>query len=177
MKYHQLNFYNLKRKLPIVSLGPKLKIASFNLLGDRELVNKAAEELVREIADLEFDLMVGPEVKVVPLLHQMANLLGHEHYIICRKNIKGYMLKPVSSGKKPSLVLDGRDAARLKDKKVLIVDDVVSTGRTTRVISELMDDVGTKVVGVATIFKQGNTKLQNFPKFTYLKKLPLFNQN
>lgn len=172
MQYHELDFYGMQRKLPIVSLGPKLKIASFNLLGDRELVNRAATELVKRIQDLKFDYMVGPEVKVVPLLHQMANLLGHAHYVICRKSIKGYMLGPVSSGKKPDLVLDGRDAARLKGKCVLIVDDVVSTGRTTRVIRELMGDVGAEVTGIAAIFKQGEDYTTE--DLIYLHQLPLF---
>lgn len=173
MQFYDLKLLGLSRRLPILPLGPKRKIASFNLLGDRDLVNRSAGELVKKVGDIDFDFLVGPEVKVVPLLHEMANILGHDRYVVSRKSIMGYMLKPISSKTKPVLVLDGRDALLLKGKKVIIVDDVVSTGRTVKVLSELMNDIGTKVVGIASIFKQGDQLQSELNDLIYLAKLPI----
>lgn len=174
MDFYTLKLCGLKRELPIVALGPKLKIASFNLLGDGELVEKVADELERKIKKIEFDFLVGPEVKVVPLIQVLSLKLKKPRYIILRKNIMGYMVKPITNRSKPTLVLNGPDAEILKGKKVLIVDDVVSTGRTIRVVEELMKIVGAEVVGTVAILKQGlNQKELNIP-FTYLGVLPLF---
>jgi len=174
MEYYHLQLCGLVRNLPLISLGPHLKIASLNLLGDGELVEKAAEELEKKIKEFEFDYLVGPEVKVVPLIHALAQRLGKPRYVILRKNIMGYMIKPVSNNSKPTLVLNGIDAEILQDKKVFIIDDVVSTGRTIEVVEELMKAVGAEVVGVAAVLKQGaDYKDFNIP-FVYLGKLPLF---
>lgn len=163
--------------MPIVSISPKLKIASFNLLGDVELVNKSAKEVARKIKGFGFDLLVGPEVKVVPLIHHLASIIKSKNYIICRKNIMGYMVKPVQSDGKNKLVLDGRDAQLLKGKKVVIVDDVVSSGRTTREIITLLKKLDARVVCVVSIFKQGDEEILDLPNFIYLAKLPLFKPN
>ena len=180
MEYYHLNLLGVKRELPVVCISPKLKIASFNLLGDVELVNKSAKEIAKRIKGLKFDIFVGPEVKVVPLIHQLAVITKSKNYIICRKNIMGYMVKPVqSNGKKAGvvgstkLVLDGRDAQLLKGKKVIIVDDVVSSGRTTREIIALLTKLDACVVCVISIFKQGDEKMQDLPNFMYLARLPL----
>ncbi len=172
MDYYTLKICGISRKLPIVSLGPKLKIASFNLLGDGELVDKLAEELADKLKKEKFDYLVGPEVKVVPLLQVMAKKLNKPRYIILRKNIMGYMTKPVTNKSKPNLVINGPDAQILKGKKVIIVDDVVSTGRTIRVVEEIMKMVGAKVVKTLAVFKQGDEEIK--VPFTYLGKLPLF---
>ncbi|MBU0650213.1 adenine phosphoribosyltransferase [Patescibacteria group bacterium] len=173
MDYYHLNLLRLKRELPVVTISPKLKIASFNLLGDVELVNKSAKELAKRLKGFEFDFLVGPEVKVVPLIHQLATLMKVKKYVICRKNIMGYMVSPIQSEGKNRLVLDGRDAQLLKNKKAVIVDDVVSSGRTTREIVALLKKLNAEVVCVATIFKQGDEELPDLPNFIYLAKLPL----
>ncbi len=174
MDYYTLKLCGLTRKLPIVSLGPKLKIASFNLLGDGELVEKVAEELEKKIKKFDFNFLVGPEVKVVPLLHILSQRLGKPRYIILRKNIMGYMVKPISNKSKPTLVLNGPDAQLLKGKKVVIVDDVVSTGRTIRVVSELMRMTGAEVVGAVAVLKQGEKQEELEIPFSFLGTLPLF---
>jgi len=173
MNYYQLDLLGIKRELPIVPISPKLKIASFNLLGDVELVNKSAKEIAKKIKGLKFDVLVGPEVKVVPLIHQLATIIKSKNYIICRKNIMGYMVKPVQSEGKNKLVLDGRDAQLLKGKRVVIVDDVVSSGRTTREIITLLKKLDAQVVCVISIFKQGDEEIPDLPNFIYLAKLPL----
>lgn len=173
MNYYQLDLLGIKRELPVVSISPKIKIASFNLLGDVELVNKSAKEIAKRIKFFEFDVLVGPEVKVVPLIHELARITKSKNYVIFRKNIMGYMVKPVQSEGKNKLVLDGRDAEMLRGKKVVVVDDVVSTGRTTREIITLLKKLDAKVVCVISIFKQGDGDTVDIPNFIYLSKLPL----
>ncbi|MCG2686327.1 adenine phosphoribosyltransferase [Candidatus Parcubacteria bacterium] len=174
MEYYTLKLCGVTRRLPIVSLGPKLKIASFNLLGDSELVVKAAEALEKKIKDLDFDYLVGPEVKVVPLLQILAQRLGKPRYIILRKHIMGYMTKPVSNKSKPNLVLNGPDAEILQGRKVIIVDDVISTGRTIRVVKELMSLAGAEVIGIAAVLKQGEVQEEIDMPFVFLGTLPVF---
>ncbi len=174
MTYYTLKICGLTRNLPIVSLGPKLKIASFNLLGDGELVEAVAKDLAKEIKKFEFDYLVGPEVKVVPLLQVLSQKLKKPRYIILRKNIMGYMTKPITNKYKPNLVLNGPDADLLKDKKVIIVDDVVSTGRTIRVVGDLMTMARAEVVAAVAVLKQGEKEEEIEPPFFYLGNLPLF---
>lgn len=175
MQFYELDLCGLKRQLPIVHLAPKIKIASFNLLGDRELVEIAAKNLVDRIKDYQFDFLIGPEVKVVPLLQEMAKLLNQSRYIICRKNIMGYMINPIISRSRPSLVINGNDADLIKNKKVFIIDDVVSTGRTIKVMKELINQVGAEIVGVAAVLKQGkNVENQNLDSLIFLQELPIF---
>lgn len=174
MDYYVLKLCGLTRRLPIVALGPKLKIASFNLLGDGELVETVATELVKKIKKFDFDYLVGPEVKVVPLLQVLAKRLVKPRYVILRKNIMGYMVSPISNKSKPTLVLNGPDAEILKGEKVVIVDDVISTGRTIKVVRELMRAVGAEVVAVAAVLRQGEEVEEFDIPFVSLGKLPLF---
>lgn len=174
MDFYDLELCGLERKLPIVPLGPKLSIASFNLLGDGELVSAASRGLARKLKNSTFDYLVGPEVKVVPLLHQLSQLLGKKRYVICRKQIHGYMVEPTSTGRKPSLVLDGPDAKLLKGRKVVVVDDVVSTGRTLKIVDQLMQDAGAQTVARATVLVQGERYLEEFEDLIFLGRLPLF---
>lgn len=177
MDYYTFHFRGLTRKLLIVPLGPKLKIASLNLLGDRELVEVSAKALAQKIKDIDFDVLVGPEVKVVSLLHALSQILGQPRYIVCRKKIHGYMINPITSGRHPALVLDGPDAEFIRNKKVAIIDDVISTGRTLKVMKELVQENGGKVVVNAVIAKQGPEPLENIENLIFLTKLPLLKNN
>ncbi len=176
MEYYNLEFFGLKRKLPLVRLTPKIKIASISLLGDTELTEKAAEKLAEKLKKYQFDYLVGPEVKVVPLLYALSQKLGQKKYVVCRKSIKGYMTNPqvlrIPKGPKFNmLVLDGPDAELLKGKKVAIIDDVVSSGVTIINLEKILNQVQAKIVVVATIFKQGE---QFKGKLLYLASLPIF---
>lgn len=164
----------LKRELPIVKLGPKLSIASFNLLGDTQMVEKVSQKLLDKMKKFDFDFLVGPEVKVVPLIYQMSQYLDHRRYIIARKKIMGYMTKPERMEGKKTLVLNGPDARRLKGKKVVLVDDVISTGRTIGVMRQLLEKVNCQVVAVAVVLKQGGLEEKINLPFIYLGTLPLF---
>lgn len=177
MEFYELELCGLKRQLPIVYLGPKMRIASLSLLGDVELVQAASVALLKEIKDINFDYLVGPEVKVVPLLHEMSKRLGKPHYIVCRKSIKGYMINPLilhpanTFKKLRSLIIDGSDQKLITGKKVVVVDDVVTTGTTISAVEELMQKAGAKVVGACSVLKQGDTQI---PNLIYLGKLPIF---
>ncbi len=174
MKYYRLEIDGLVRELPIVSLTPKIKIASVNLLGDIEMVEVIAKKIVKRLEKFDFDNLVGPEVKVVPLLHEISRIMGKPNYIVCRKQIYGYMVKPIKTRLKPGLVLDGSDAKVIEGKKVIVIDDVVSSGRTMKVVGELMDSVNTEVITNLAVFKQGDIQ-EGLPKnFIFIEKLPIF---
>lgn len=174
MNFYLLKIGTIERKLPIVRLGKGVKVASFNLLGDSEMVEVIASKMVKKLTKVDFDILVGPEVKVVPLLHEITRILGKKRYVVCRKNIHGYMVSPVTSHNKPGLVLDGNDAAFLKGKNVVVVDDVVSSGLTMRVADELIESVGAKVVAYAAVFKQGDRNDDFFKNLICLGTLPVF---
>jgi adenine phosphoribosyltransferase len=176
MRYYELDFCGLKRQLPIVSLGPKLKIASFNLLGDGELVEAVSKDIEEIARSIDFDIFVGPEVRVVPLLQALSTRMNKPRYVVLRKQIMGYMVKPITGRTKPTIVLNGSDAQILKGKNVLVVDDVISTGRTLNVIKELMVLVGAKVVGAVAVLKQGDSKIKIDLPLQHLGSLPLFSK-
>lgn len=174
MQYYTLNLCGLTRKLPLVSLGPRLKIASLNLLGDSELVSRVAQEMIERIKYFDFDVLVGTEVKILPLIYEMSQILGQKRYIICRTKILGYMVQPLRIGGQKGLVLDGPDAELIKGKKVVIVNDVVSTGRTVVVVNELVKKSMGEVVAAVAIIKQGELESKIDQPFFYLTTLPLF---
>ena len=182
--FFELKICGLKRKLPLIPISPKTKIASFNLLGDTELTEKVATNLAKKLKKYTFDFLVGPEVKVVPLIHELSRRLGHRKYVICRKSVKPYMispvvLKPLSYFPKHvrPLVIDGADKELLTGKKVVIVDDVVSTGVTLRMIRHLMEKVGAEVVACVAIIRQGEKQFDEIENFIYLSELPIFKKD
>jgi len=173
MQYYKFQFLGLDRNLPIIYISPKLGVASFNLLGDSELVRKTSSALARKMKQYEFDCMVGPEVKVVPLLQQISNTLKQKRYVVMRKNIMGYMVNPLCSRSKPSLVLDGQDVEYLRGKKVIVIDDVVTTGKTIKVIKDFLNEVGANVVATFAVFKQGEDFVEGVGDMIFLAKLPV----
>ena len=174
MEYFKLNFSGLTRSLPLVAITPKIRVASINFLGDTELSEAVSREVVKRLKSVDFDLMVGPEVKVVPVLHTATKLLKKKNYVVCRKNIHGYMISPITSKTNPPLVIDGKDADLLRGKKVIVLDDVVSSGKTISAICNLVEEVGGRVVKVVAIFKQEGLKEDLGKNFLYLATLPVF---
>jgi len=175
MNYYQLDFFGLKRELPIVNLTPKVKVASLSLLGDVELTQKAAEKLAEKLKKYRFDYLIGPEVKVVPLLFALSQILNKTRFVVCRKNIKGYMISPQvvvdPQNQNNRLILDGPDSFLIKNKKVIIVDDVVSSGNTIVNLTKLLQKTSARVECVASVFKQGS---QYQKPLVYLEDLPTF---
>lgn len=180
MDYYTLELCGLTRKLPLVFVGKNTRLASFSLLGDTQLINKVADEFEKKLKKVKFDYFVGPEVKVVPLIYELSRRFKQEKFVVCRKSVKPYMvspviLKPLSYFPKHvrQLVLDGVDAQILKDKKVIIIDDVISTGVTVRMMLKLMEKVGAKVVANVAVLKQGE-QFDKFENLLTLAELPVF---
>lgn len=161
------------RDLPIVSVGD-VSVALFNMLGDTAVTEAAAEALERLMPAA--DAFVTPEAKSVPLAHALSVRTGLP-YIVARKTQKPYMVGAVrktvvsiTTGKPQDLFIDGTDVPRLKGKRVVILDDVVSTGGTLRGLSELLHDIGATVVATMAVFTEGNRR----DDVISLGHLPLF---
>jgi adenine phosphoribosyltransferase len=177
-KYYDLEISGFQRRLPIVQINENTWIASFVMLGDVNLVNFCSGALSPKLAQLEFDYLMGPEAKVIPLLHALGTFLGQPRYIVCRKNVKEYMEGPVSSNVnsittkgKQNLVLNGIDVERIKGKRLVLIDDVVSTGGTFDALEGLINKIGAQIVGRAAVLKEGNSYKKDL---IYLQDLPIF---
>lgn len=175
MDYYTINVGGIKRELPIISISPKVKVASVNLLGDTELVKVLVDAIYNKIKSTEFDYLVGPEVKVVPLLYELSKKFKRDRYVVCRKQIHAYMQSPLKTRDKNGLVLGGTDVKLIKGKKVIIVDDVVSTGSTIYQVEKLMKLAGAHVVQKVALFKQGDRLHELQKDLIYLQELPVFN--
>ena len=178
MKYYNMKIAGLDRALPICRVTDDLYIAGFVIFGDPELTTACAKELLAKAP--EFDYMITAEAKGIPLIHEMARLNGNQRYILARKGPKLYMTNVVSvtvnsitTAKEQKLYLDGEDAERMKDKRILIVDDVISTGESLRAIEELVHSAGGNIVGKMTILAEGDAIDRD--DIVYLEELPLFN--
>lgn len=176
-KYYEINVCGCTRKLPIVRISDNLNIASFVLLGDAELVVKAAAELVKQIP--EVDYLITAEAKGIPLVQEMARLLNMDRYFVARKSIKPYMDDPfitevysITTQKKQILCLDGDEAAMINGKKIAIVDDVISTGESLEAMTKLVEKAGGKILSKCSILAEGDAAQRK--DITFLAPLPLF---
>lgn len=180
MDYFSLNCFGLKRQLPLTYISRDKQMATFTIIGDVELTERAGEEMENKLqaADIEVDCFVGPGMNITNFVHHMAKRYGHQRYVILRKTIFNYMTKPEiqlpwreAPKHTKKLVINGLDADYLKGKRVVLLDDVVSTGTTMRLLQTLMKRVGASVVATAAIFKQGH---RPFPSLIYLCALPIY---
>ena len=176
-KYYKMNIAGLDRYLPICPLNENLMIAGFVIFGDPELTTACAEELLRRAP--EYDYMITAESKGIPLVHEMARLAGNQKYFLARKAPKLYMtgvfeadVHSITTAKEQKLYLDTADAEAMKGKRILIVDDVISTGESLHAIEELVNKAGGVICGRATILAEGDA--QNRADLIYLEKLPIF---
>lgn len=178
MQYYNLKVANLERKLPIIRITDSLQIASFVILGDVELVTNAAKELMNKIP--EVDYLITAEAKGIPLVQELARLLGMKRYFVARKSIKPYMLDPfvtevysITSQVRQILCLEKEECELIKGKRILIVDDVISTGESVKAIESLVKKAGGKILGKAAILAEGDSADRK--DIIYLEKLPVFN--
>ena len=178
MKYYNMKIAGLDRALPLCKVTDDLYIGAFVIFGDPELTTACAKELLARAP--EFDYMITAEAKGIPLIHEMARLNGNQRYILARKGPKLYMSNVVSvtvnsitTAKEQKLYLDGADAERINGSRILIVDDVISTGESLRAIEELVCSAGGNIVGKMTILAEGDAI--NRKDIIYLEELPLFN--
>lgn len=177
MKYYDLKVLGLERKLPIIRITDTLEIASFVILGDSELVIHAAEELKNRIP--EVDYLITAEAKGIPLVQELSRLLGMKRYFVARKSIKPYMTEPfvtevysITTQAKQILCLEKEEAELIKGKRILIVDDVISTGESIKAMESLVKKAGGKVMGKAAILAEGNAADRD--DIIFLEKLPVF---
>ncbi len=180
MKFHEMTIAGLKRSLPICPVNENLYIAGFVILGDPEMSEAAARELLKKVP--EYDYIITAESKGIPLAHEMARLAGDKKYFVARKKKKLYMydileckVQSITTVGEQVLYLDGADAALMKGKKILLVDDVVSTGESAAALVKLIEMAGGELAGIATILAEGDAA--NRTDIVYLEKLPLFNAN
>jgi adenine phosphoribosyltransferase len=181
MDTYTLTICGLTRELPIVHISQKTRLANFSFLGDVELVDRLADEFATKLKTVPFDYIVVPHVKAVPLAHGVAKRLGHRRFIVCRKSVKPYMIRPhnirpLSHFPKHAqpIAMNGTDAELLKGKRVVVIDDVVSTGVTLRMMKKLLTDVGAILTGCFVVIKQGDNLFEPLENLTYLAKLPIF---
>lgn len=175
--YYRMKVAGLERDLPICPLNENLSIAGFVIFGDPELTVACARELLAKAP--KYDYILTAEAKGIPLAHEMARQAGDAKYILARKGPKLYMrdifsvsVHSITTAKEQRLYLDGADAALMKGKKILIVDDVISTGESLRALEALAEKAGGEICGRMAILAEGDA--QEREDLIYLEKLPLF---
>ncbi len=177
-RYYELHVAGCTRQLPILNVTDKLAIAGFVILGDTEIVENTAKEMVKKIpADTE--VLMTAETKGIPLAAEMARILGMKRYVIARKSVKAYMENPlivedesITTQGKQMLCLMDTDIALIRNKKTLLLDDVISTGGSMRALAELAEKAGAEIIGKAAILAEGDAAMRQ--DIIYLEKLPLF---
>lgn len=175
--YYRMTVAGLERDLPICPLNEKLSIAGFVIFGDPELTVACARELLAKAP--AYDYIITAEAKGIPLAHEMARQAGDAKYILARKGPKLYMrdifsvtVNSITTAKEQKLYLDGTDAALMKGKRILIVDDVISTGESLKALEALVEKAGGEICGRMAILAEGDAIDRE--DLIYLEPLPLF---
>ena len=176
---YRMKVAGVERDLKLCPIGENLNIGAFILFGDVELTERCAEELYKKAP--EHDVMLTAESKGIPLIHAMCRISGKNRYILARKSVKLYMkdvvaceTQSITTSAKQTLYIDGADAEYLKGKKVLIVDDVISTGGSLHSLENLVSQAGGEVVGKMAILAEGDAIERH--DITCLAPLPLFDK-
>lgn len=174
---YPMTIAGLKRELPLCKLSDTLQIGAFVIFGDQELTVACARDLLKKIPD--YDYMITAEAKGIPLIHEMARQAGDSKYFLARKGPKLYMtgvfestVHSITTAKEQKLYLDTADAALMKGKRILVVDDVISTGESLKALEALVEKAGGIVCGRAAILAEGEAADRK--DIVYLEKLPLF---
>ena len=175
-EYYELHIAGLTRKLQKFPVSDSLDIAAFILFGDVELTEHCASELLKKAP--EFDYIVTPEAKSIPLAYEMSRLSGKK-YIVARKGVKVYMDNPVkvtetsiTTQKEQTLFLGHEDGDLLDGKRVLIVDDVISTGESLKAVQKLVKEFNGNIVASCAPLAEGDSAERD--DIVFLEKLPLF---
>ena len=176
--YYTLNVAGLKRDLPICKVTDSLYIAGFVIFGDQELTVACARELLKVAP--EYDYIITAEAKGIPLAHEMSRQTGAAKYILARKGPKLYMrdlfsvtVQSITTAKEQTLDLDTADAALMNGKRILIVDDVISTGESLNALETLVEKAGGIICGRMAILAEGDAIDRE--DLIFLEELPLFN--
>ncbi|MBP3941806.1 MAG: adenine phosphoribosyltransferase [Christensenellaceae bacterium] len=177
MRHYEMKIAGVTRQLPIVRISDQLEIASSVILGDCELVLNAAQELMKVLP--EVDVLITAEAKGIPLVQELSRLMNMKRYYVARKSIKPYMTNPfvtevysITTQKKQILCLEEEEAEQIRGKKVLIVDDVISTGESLKAMEALVRKAGGEIAGKAAILAEGDAA--NRKDIIFLEPLPVF---
>ena len=157
---YKMKIAGLERELPVCPLNESVSIAGFIIFGDVELTVAAASELLKKLP--EFDYIVTPEAKSIPLAYEMSRQSGKKYFVV-RKKEKLYMQNPVSVSVKSittateqKLILDGADGEQIRGKKIVILDDVISTGKSLESVEELVNKFDVNIVAKAAVLAEGD---------------------
>ena len=175
--YYTIDIAGMKRDLKLFPVNDDLKIAAFILFGDVEITKHAAKELLALAP--EFDLIVTAEAKSIPLAYEMAAQAGMNDYIIARKGIKVYMedvltstVNSITTVDSQSLHLGKDEADRIKGRRILVIDEVISTGESLRALEMLVEKAGGEIVAKMAVLAEGDAFDRD--DIIVLGKLPLF---
>ena len=175
---YEIDIAGLKRELPICKVTDDLYIGAFVMFGDVELTVHCAEQLLKLAP--EYDYLIAPEAKAIPLLYEMTRQSGAEKYFLARKVAKAYMsgvfevnVKSITTAAVQRLIIDSADAEQIRGKRMLILDDVISTGESLRAMEELVKAAGGIVAGRMAVLAEGDAIDRD--DIIVLAPLPLFN--
>lgn len=175
-RFHEMTIAGCKRKLPICAINDKLDIAAFVMFGDVDVTIAAAKRLLRKAP--KFDIIVTPEAKSIPLAYEMARQSG-KPYLVARKGMKLYMTDPmevvvksITTDNVQHLFMSSEEADQIRGKRVLIVDDVISTGESLIAVESLVNKAGGTIVGKAAVLAEGEAAAR--ADIIFLEPLPLF---
>ena len=175
---YEMDVAGLKRDLPLCRVTDDLYIGAFVMFGDVELTVHCAAELLKRAP--EYDYIIAPEAKAIPLLYEMARQSGAEKYFLARKGAKAYMtgvfeveVRSITTMHIQKLVIDTADAELMRGKRILIIDDVISTGESLHAVEELVKKAGGIIAGKMAVLAEGDA--YNRSDIITLGKLPLFN--
>lgn len=175
---YRMTIAGLERALPLCPISDKLKIGAFVIFGDPELTTACAAELLKKAP--EYDYAITAESKGIPIVHEMARLDGNRKYFLARKKPKLYMngvfevtVRSITTEGEQKLYLDGADAKLMKGKRILLVDDVISTGESISALEKLVTEAGGEICGRMAILAEGDAASRD--DIIYLERLPLFN--
>ena len=179
-EFYTVDIAGVKRDLRLFSVNENLKIAAFILFGDVEITQVCAHKLL-EIAPL-YDILVTAEAKSIPLIYEMARQSGNNDYIIARKAPKVYMesllevkVNSITTKNEQKLYIGDAEINKIKGKRCLIVDDVISTGESLNALEVLVEQAGGTIAGKMAVFAEGDAIKRD--DITVLQGLPLFDKN
>lgn len=172
---YELEIAGTVRTLPLIQVSPDTWIAYYYSLGDTEVIDRAARALAERLNGCE--LFVTTETKGISLTQAIATYLGLRPYVVCRKEIRPFMLsplvvryKPITAKVEQELYMDGRDAMKVRGRRVGIVDDIVSTGETLQAMEALVKMAGGEVTTRAALLVEGEDR----PDVHHMGILPIF---
>ena len=176
--FYEMTIAGLKRQLPLFKVTDDLYIGAFIMFSDVEITVASAKELLKKAP--EFDIMVTAEAKSIPLIHEMARQAGVNDYVVARKGPKIYMeniitteVDSITTDHIQTLCIGQKEIDLIKGKRVLIVDDVISTGESLKSIENLVERAGGNIIGKMAVLAEGEAAERD--DIIFLEKLPVFN--